>query len=242
MDRYDIKNMRLQRTERLSSQISKMLLSEIQTGHYLPGDRLPSEAELAQRFGVSRTILREAIASLKNDDIVESKQGRGLLVKNPQNRQAFRFSDVFETISKDEIIHFYEIRASLESEAAALAAIRYSDEDKAEILAALDEMKRAIVENTSGNAAHERYNHTIAKASHNPIIIEFLSFLHGRLYNLAKDLRIRTMSSHERAETVFLEHKLCVESILSRDSEKARFSVLVHLKNAARRAGFEIYT
>ena len=57
------------RSERLSSQISKMILSEIQSGQLKPGDRLPAESALAEKYGVSRTILREAVASLKNDNI-----------------------------------------------------------------------------------------------------------------------------------------------------------------------------
>ena len=68
------------KAERLSSQISKLILSEIQSGQLTVGDKLPPETELAQRYGVSRTILREAIASLKNEDILESKQGRGIVV------------------------------------------------------------------------------------------------------------------------------------------------------------------
>ena len=77
------------KAERLSSQISKLILSEIQSGQLTVGDKLPPEIELAQRYGVSRTILREAIASLKNEDILESKQGRGIVVKNARSHSGF---------------------------------------------------------------------------------------------------------------------------------------------------------
>jgi GntR family transcriptional repressor for pyruvate dehydrogenase complex len=208
------------KTERLSSRISKLILSEIQSGMLLPGDRLPAETVLAEKYGVSRTILREAIASLKNDDILESKQGRGIIVKNPNQRQAFRFSDVFETISVDEINYFYEMRALLESEAAGLAAVRSS---------------------SPGDEAHFKYNEAIAKASHNPVLIEFLSFLQNKLHSLATELRIKTMMSPERAETVLSEHRHVVESIFTGDPQKAKQAVMTHLKNAAERAGMNIY-
>ncbi len=229
------------KTERLSSQISKMILSEIQSGQLLPGDKLPSETVLAQKYGVSRTILREAIASLKNDDILESKQGRGIIVKNPNQRQAFRFSDVFETISVDEINYFYEMRALLESEAAGLAAIRHTREDMASIKEAFSEMETAVRTSSSGDEAHFKYNASIANASHNPVLIEFLTFLQNKLHSLATELRIKTMMSPERAETVLSEHRRVVESIFSGDPQAAKQAVMVHLKNAAKRAGMDIY-
>lgn len=229
------------KTERLSSQISKLILSEIQSGLLLPGDRLPAETVLAQKYGVSRTILREAIASLKNDDILESKQGRGIIVKNPSQRQAFRFSDVFETISVDEINYFYEMRALLESEAAGLAAVRHTKEDMLSIKEALREMEEAVRSSSPGDEAHFKYNAAIAKASHNPVLIEFLAFLQNKLHSLATELRIKTMMSPERAETVLSEHRHVVESIFTSDPQKAKQAVMTHLKNAAERAGMNIY-
>ncbi len=229
------------KTERLSSQISKLILSEIQSGQLQPGDRLPTETALAKKYGVSRTILREAIASLKNDDILESKQGRGIIVKDPNLRQAFRFSDVFETISVDEINYFYEMRALLESEAAGLAAVRHTAEDRSSIEAALKEMEDAVRNSSPGDEAHFRYNEAIAKASHNPVLIEFLFFLQNKLHSLATELRIKTMMSPERAEIVLSEHKNVVASIFSGDPHVAKQAVITHLKNAAERAGMNIY-
>ncbi|NLX84948.1 MAG: FadR family transcriptional regulator [Synergistaceae bacterium] len=229
------------KTERLSSQISKLILSEVQSGQLLPGDKLPAETVLAQKYGVSRTILREAIASLKNDDILESKQGRGIIVKNPSQRLAFRFSDVFETISVDDINYFYEMRALLESEAAGLAAVRHTKEDVASIKATFEEMEDAVRNSSPGDEAHFKYNESITKASHNPVLIEFLAFLQNKLHSLASELRIKTMMSPERAEIVLSEHRHVVESIFSGDPQKAKNAVINHLKNAAKRAGIEIY-
>ncbi|MEG1602731.1 MAG: FadR/GntR family transcriptional regulator [Cloacibacillus sp.] len=229
------------RGERLSSQISKLILAEIQSGQLSTGDKLPPETELAQKYGVSRTILREAIASLKNDDILESKQGRGIIVKNPRGRQAFRFSDVFEKVSMDEVNYFYEMRALLESEAAGLAAMRRTDSDMEEICAALAGMEDAVSQNALGAQEHDRYNAAIAAASHNPVLIEFLSFLQYKLHDLAKELRIRTMSSPERAHAVLAEHKQVVDRISGKDPAGAQLAVLTHLKNAAERAGIKIY-
>ena len=229
------------KTERLSSQISKLILSEIQSGQLAIGDRMPSETELAQKYGVSRTILREAIASLKNEDILEAKQGRGIIVKNLRSRQAFRFSDVFETISMSEVNYFYEMRALLESQAAGLAAMRRTQEDIEEIAKSFEEMADAVKKRTPGAEAHERYNKAIARASHNPVLIEFLFFLYGKLHDLAKELRIKTMASPERAHNVLEEHRRVVESIIDKNQPAAQEAALAHLKKAAERAGIKIY-
>lgn len=229
------------RNENLSVQISKIIFSEIQSGQLSTGDRLPSEMVLAEKYGVSRTILREAIASLKNEDILEAKPGRGLIVKDPRKRQAFRFSDVFSSVSMDEINYFYEMRAALESEASELAALRRSNEDMQAILAAYRGMEEAVEQNALGAIEHDNYNIAIAKASHNPILIEFLSFTRAKLHDLAQELRIKTMLSPERAHTVLDEHMVIVKCIAGRDPEGARAAVLQHLKNAADRAGIKIY-
>lgn len=229
------------RNENLSVQISKIIFSEIQSGQLSAGDRLPPEVELAEKYGVSRTILREAIASLKNEDILESKPGRGLIVKDPRKRQAFRFSDVFTSISMSEVNYFYEMRAALESEASELAAIRRTNDDMAAIIAAFNGMEAAVEQNALGALEHDSYNTAIAKASHNPILIEFLSFVRIKLHDLAQELRIKTMLSPERASIVLAEHRTIVECIYNKNPEGARAAVLQHLKNAADRAGIKIY-
>ena len=114
----------------LAQRVSRHLVTEIRSGLYKPGDKLPPEADLAIQLGISRTILREALASLKQDGILESRQGRGMTVCAPGDRQAFRFSDIVETMSPTEANYLYEMRAILEAEAAALAAKRLAADDE----------------------------------------------------------------------------------------------------------------
>ncbi len=235
-------NLLIRKAESLAQQAARRILSEIQTGVFAPGDMLPSENELAKKYGISRTIIREALASMKNDNILEAKQGKGILVKDPQNRQAFRFSDVFATISQAEVHFLYEMRATLEAEAAFLAAVRQTPKDKASIKKGLLALADAVAESKSGEEGHNLFNEAIAKASHNPILIEFLSFIRGTLRSLAQELRLNTMMSPERAAQVLREHEKIAEAIFSRDPLKARAAVLEHLLNAARRAGLTIYS
>ena len=230
----------LRQQERLSQQVSRLLLAEIRSGAFQPGDRLPTEVNLAKQYGISRTVIREALASLKDDDILESRQGRGILVKDPDERRAFRFSDVFESISHAEANHLYEMRAILEAEAAGLAAIRHSQEDLRAIKEAFDEMAKAVEIKEAGEESHLQYNEMIAQASQNPVLSGFLCFLYGRLRSLSRELRLNTMMDPARASLVLCEHRAILEAIQSRDPAKARSETLTHLRNAARRAGLEI--
>ena len=133
------------------------------------------------------------------------------------------------------------MRALLESQAAALAALRHSDEEMREIYASLNEMEQAVEKRMPGTEAHDRYNTAIAAASHNPVLIGFLSFLRSRLHDLAAQLRIRTMESMDRARLVLEEHRRVVKAIDGGDPAAAQEATLTHLKNAAKRADLEIY-
>jgi DNA-binding FadR family transcriptional regulator len=190
---------------------------------------------------VSRTILREALASLKQDGILETRQGRGMIICAPGDRRAFRFSDVVEIMSSSEANYLYEMRAILESEAAALAAKRLNAEDERQIRLHYEEMEEAVKAKESGDLAHEAFNEAIAKASKNIFLEDFLSFLHARLRKLSKELRLSTMMDPDRAAHVIDEHKAIADAILSGSSEAARAATLRHLCNAADRAGLSIF-
>ena len=231
----------LKQQERLSQQVSRLLLGEIRSGAFQPGDRLPTEIDLAKKYGISRTVIREALASLKYDGILESRQGRGIIVKAPGERQAFRFSDVFESISRAEANHLYEMRAILEAEASGLAALRHTQSDRKAIKSAFSEMAKAVESNLPGEEAHLLYNEAIARASHNPVLCDFLGFLYGRLRALSRELRLKTRMDPARAALVLDEHKAVLDGILSKNPENARTASLTHLRNAAIRAGLEIY-
>ena len=103
------------------------------------------------------------------------------------------------------------------------------------------ELEVAVRDKARGAEAHDRYNAAIARASHNPVLIEFILFLQGKLHDLAKELRIRTMASPERAHNVLEEHRRVVKFILAKEAAAAQEAALTHLKNAAERAGIKIY-
>lgn len=227
-------------TKTLSQQVCDFLKQEIRSGAINPGDRLATEAKLAQKYGVSRTVIREALAALKNDGIIASHQGRGNIVLESVERHSFRVTDVFESITKSEVNYIFELRAILEAEAAALAAKRGREEDLTRIKTAFEMMEEAVSKREHGSEAHLAFNCAIAEASGNPALSNLLSFLYGQLKVFAKKLRIDTLQDPCRTDKVRAEHKAIVEAICSKNPDSARRVTKYHLQNASVRAEIDI--
>ena len=225
----------------LSQQVAVLLLQEIRSGTFAAGDKLPSEAEMMKRYGVSRTVIREALASMKYDGILSSQPGSGMVVNDLRERQAFRVSDIFSQCSKVEVNHLYDMRCGLEAEAAALAAIRAGEADLAELEKQFQAMEEAVKRHDPGTIPHALFNQAIAQGSHNPVYVEFLSFLYGQMRALSGDLRLHTLMDPCRTDVVRQEHRQIVEAIFARDPERSRAAVRIHLQHAALRAGLKIY-
>nr|WP_272213248.1 GntR family transcriptional regulator [Marinicella sp. W31]MDC2879197.1 GntR family transcriptional regulator [Marinicella sp. W31] len=110
--------------------VSEALRKSILDGAYLPGEKLPSEAQLTQEHGVSRTVVREAVAALRSDGLVEPRQGAGVFVLDPIS---FAFKRTNPMVDQDRIytsLEILEARTPLEIEAAGLAALRRSPRRK----------------------------------------------------------------------------------------------------------------
>jgi GntR family transcriptional repressor for pyruvate dehydrogenase complex len=114
--------------EALPHRVAALLRREIASGEISPGNRLPTEQQLAERFGVSRNVVREAIAQLRADGVVEARQGIGAFVLAPEQRSAIRIDgEALKNIENME--HLFELRRILETESAMLAATRRTDAD-----------------------------------------------------------------------------------------------------------------
>lgn len=124
--------------------VSEELRGQIAKGRYKTGERLPSEAQLTQEFGVSRTVVREAIASLRSDGLVEPRQGAGVFVLEPApvERRPFHNVDLARVSS---LIEMLELRTAVEGDAAGLAALRRSPAQEEKIIEAFDAFRASAV-------------------------------------------------------------------------------------------------
>lgn len=157
----------------LTSGMAAQIREAIGAGRLKPGERLPTEQQLIVSFGVSRTVVREAIAALRADGLVVSRQGSGVFVADPPAPPRFRLAPGGLTSLRD-VIQLLELRTGIEAEAAAFAAQRRSDEHLAQMRQTLAQVDLAIA---AGRSAHEldfQFHRLIAAAAGNPLFLAFL--------------------------------------------------------------------
>ncbi len=179
-------------------------------GEFPVNARLPSETELAQRFGASRPVVREALARLRDDGIIISRQGSGSYVKRRPDIAVLRFVPVS---SIADIQRCFEFRHGLEGIAAALAAERWEDGDMAEIRAAFDALEASTKDFKLGVDADERFHLAIAEATHNAYHVSVQSSLQPNIVfgmSLTRNLSLR---AQERLREVQDEHRAIVEAV-----------------------------
>ena len=164
---------------RLSVQVIDEIQRMIADEYAAPGSRLPREVDLAERFQVSRIVIREAMKVLEDRGVVEVRAGRGTLTLAPNpGRAIWELTRLFHdqplpTI--DEMEQLLELRQVLEETTASLAAVRATDEDLREIETALEDMKESTAELDTTIAADLRFHRAVMKAAHNPYFEMVLS-------------------------------------------------------------------
>ena len=224
----------------LPQQVAEHLAGEIREGTLKLGQKLVPEADLCKKYGVSRTVLREAVARLKHDGLLESRQGSGVTVASWENRRAFRL-DWINMKDPFSINFIYEMRVLVGVESVALAAIRHKEEDLNRLENLMEEMAEAIRKGEDGAVPHRAFHKSIAEASYNPYLIDFESFLQDRLWEVLQQARQRTRTTPGLALRVHSEHRLMLDGIASGVASLAREAGSNHLRNAAKRAGVRIY-
>jgi len=220
----------------LTERITRMLMDEITGGQYQLGEVLPPEQVIADRLGVSRTVLREAVSRLKAEGIVSSKQGRGLAVIANTPLSVLRMHAANEE-DVEQILSIVELRRGFEIEAAALAAERRTAEDLAEMRDALAEMAKAIDsgEVARGVDADLRFHRAVARATRNRNYIMFFDFLAVLLRKNLEVSRSRSAKVSGRGALAQKEHAKLLAAIEKGDPGLARECARTHVENTESR-------
>ena len=222
----------LARAPSLADTVAARLRREITEDRYKPGEKLPTERELSETYGVSRAIIREALGRLKQDGLVRSRQGSGAFVAEA-GTPVFRLS-VVDLRDTAEIQNVVELLVAFESAASALAATRRTKAQLAMINAQFDAMERAIVEDRSGVDEDVAFHRAIVDATANPVFRDMFDFLDTRVRGFIGAARTNS-ARRSLSRQVQDEHRAILDAIKAKDGEAARSAAAIHLQNAIKR-------
>lgn len=215
----------------LSDRIAQDLSERILEGEFASGDRLPTESALAGHYDAGRSAVREAIARLRRDGIVVTRQGAGAFV-------AASSGNVFRLDSTDDHEHLralYELRAAVECDAAALAAKRASAEALEDMQSSFELLERETRDGGQGQEADLAFHLSIAEASGNELFVKLLKLLDSQILEQIGIARSNSSRSQGLPEMVLAEHRAILKAVEARDPEKAHAATLAHLKGACNR-------
>ena len=224
------------RPRSLAHELVSTLGDRIRDGSYLPADKLPTEAAVMAEFGVSRTVVREAISQLQASGLVETRHGIGSFVLGLGDAAAFRIAP--EQLSTlHEVIAVLELRMGVETEAAALAALRRTDGDLARMRSALDAFKAAMKEGRDTVGADFQFHLEISRATQNQRFADLMATLGATIIPRALLGNPQGASGEQAAflQRVHAEHDSIYAAIERQDPDGARAAMRTHLANSRER-------
>lgn len=213
---------------RLSVDVANRLRKMVDDGQWVAGQQLPTELKLIEMFGVSRTVIREAISALGAEGLVKPQHGRGVFVAEHLPTRPFRFGDS----SIDEIDHIrqsMELRLGIETESAALAATRRTEDELVALKQALDTINQLNSESVGGAAEDFEFHVKIAEATHNSYLVDFMNFLGTQIIPRVV-LRLEFGAERDAFfEELIAHHVAIYDAIEAKDPLAAAEAMRVHL-------------
>jgi GntR family transcriptional repressor for pyruvate dehydrogenase complex len=221
-------------SDRLSDRLAGDLIAQIGSGVLRPGDRLPTEQQLAASHGVSRTVVREAMHQLKSRGLVVARQGSGVFVALQPAHQPLAFDPaVLESV--EAVVHVIEVRRVLEGEIAALAAERATRAQIAQLRRALKAIDTAVEEGRDGVAEDLAFHRVIGESTGNPQFRLLVGFLEQYLREAMRITRGNEARRRDFMQSVQQEHRAMVEAIAARDPAAARRHATRHILRGEQR-------
>ncbi|WP_240787064.1 FadR/GntR family transcriptional regulator [Ramlibacter rhizophilus] len=212
------------------------LSGRIREGALAAGEKLPTEAEIMEEFGVSRTVVREAISRLQTTGLVETRHGVGTFVIGLGDGTAFRISPE-QLGTLQDVIAVLELRIAVETESAVLAAQRRTEANLKALRQAMQAFTEAVEQGRDAVGPDFQLHLEIARATQNQHFVDLMGTLGGMMIPRAR-LEPASPLTPERAaylRRVHGEHETIVEAIARQDAEAARAAMRTHLINSRER-------
>ncbi|BAQ11266.1 transcriptional regulators [Bacillus sp. OxB-1] len=213
---------------RVYEKIVEQIRGLIENGTLKPNDRLPSERELAQELGCSRTSLREACRVLESEGLIVSKAGGGRFVQEVDQRLTLTYQvNPVDLLERTAVMHFLEAREALEPKIVEHASERATEEDIVKIENALQAMKEKLKYPEEKVEADSNFHLALAEATHNFV---FVSMMEMNLH-LYRQVRKQTLKSADRYSESLQEHKEILDAIKAGDKNRAIQAMQNHLQH-----------
>jgi GntR family transcriptional regulator, transcriptional repressor for pyruvate dehydrogenase complex len=216
------------RERRLSDKVADMMLETIMSDRLKVGDRLPSERELGEQFGVSRTVIREAVRALVTKGVIEVRSGSGLRVAAVDADAVSESMSLFLRGGTLDFEKVHEVRTVLEVHLAGLAAERATDEDVARLREIHERMQQETSDVEAAALDDLEFHRVIARATHNGLFLLLMDSIGSSLI----DIRRENLGSGSAPMTLS-QHEAILELIAKHEPEGARQAMRAHLDGVA---------
>lgn len=219
------------RPRSLALNLVQALGDRVRDGRLAAGDKLPTEAQIMGEFGVSRTVVREAISKLQASGLVATRHGVGSFVVGLGEAAPFRIApEQFATLR--DVIAVLELRIGVETEAAALAAARRTAVNLADMRAALEAFGGAVAAGRDAVGPDFQFHLEVARATQNAHFAELMASLGSMIIPRA---RLASAEPGDYLVRVNGEHESIFDAIAAQDAEAARAAMRMHLANSRER-------
>ncbi|UCH23167.1 MAG: FadR family transcriptional regulator [Deltaproteobacteria bacterium] len=215
------------KTSKISDEVYKQIVSLIGNGQLKPGDKIPSEREMASELGISRQSIREALNRAEVMGLIQVRQGEGSFILSSVREPLKPPLTVIIEKEAERIFEFLEIRKLIEGWCAEKAALEATGEELEDMKRILNKMKKVVSKDKQWEELDLELHFSIAKATHNIIAIHIMDALR---VNFSLFFRFtKSMPSSERLDVLWQHHNEIIDAITRKDSKQAKQKIIDHL-------------
>ncbi|NEU30659.1 FadR family transcriptional regulator [bacterium LRH843] len=217
---------------RAYEQVIERILESIEQGSINPGDRLPSERELAEQLSASRSVIREAMSILQNNGIIDIRPGIGIFLMQDEKESVLNRMDkvINGNDGHNHLLELLEVRQGIEAQSAYLAAQYANEKDLKNIYTALVNLEGAVSHNLLAADEDLAFHLAVGHASKNDMIVELLQVISDRFLETLNKTRSE-LRKRNRVEEFIYEHRDIYNAIVDKDPEKARKLMTMSIEN-----------
>jgi len=215
--------------KRISDQVFDQLRELIFRGEFKAGEKILTERELAEAFGVSRTSVRDAINKLVVMGLLDQKQGQGTFVRSPESKEKSLLATMVESQGAS-ISDLLEVRMGLECNAAAMAASRAVEKDFQFMEKSIEEMQKEVKSGRLGTEADASFHMAIAYATNNPLQVFIMKNFYDFLFTGIKVNLEGLYKIPSNIDTILEQHTLIYQAIRKGNPEAAQRAMARHIK------------